>query len=63
MNINLTATVQGQSGDTFPINVMIDSDTPVYMLDDVVRTALYKQTHIEPEDCVTILKISYTPEG
>jgi hypothetical protein len=42
---------------------MIDGDTPVHLLDEAVRNALTTQTHIEPEDCATILKISYTPEG
>jgi hypothetical protein len=63
MNINLTATVRNRSGGVQPIPVMIDGDTPVHLLDEAVRTALTTQTHIEPEACVTILKISYTPEG
>jgi hypothetical protein len=63
MNINLTATVRDRSGGVTPIPVMIDGDTPVHTLDRAVRAALYLQTQIESEDCVTILKISYTPEG
>jgi hypothetical protein len=63
MNINLTATVRDRSGGVTPIPVMIDGRSPVHLLEEAVRLALIFQTHIEPEDCVTILKISYTPEG
>ena len=62
-NVNLIVTTQSRLGAITSQAVMIDAVTPVALLDWAVRTALMTQTHIEPEDCYTILKISYTPEG
>ena len=62
-NVNLTVTVRTSSGCVSPHAVMIDGATPVHLLGEVVGVALITQTHFGSEDCVTILKISYTPEG